>query len=540
MINKLSRYVKKKLRYLSLILEYSFSRGKKKAIRASIKSIADIKGQAEFSGTIYTNFPPDGTELVIRKFRQEQMIFATTMALYPLREIRGFFFLLMRPILGIRCCRFVARTDAPWADLPSSIYSIAIRNAEARAQIVFPQSKHELIISPDDDYSLYIFNDDVVQAARLELFKFGRAGIEDLQQYARQQRVKEITCVVSEYTNSARDNGLALFRHLRTEASRIDAYYVIERKNLDGFSVDQPGVLEFGSIEHLKRCIDAQVAAFSHHRAYAYPRLIYKIDPERYRSARTLFLQHGVTALKRSVQRHYRKGRAQYSAVAVCSSMERRIFLDEFDYRHNEVFVTGFARHDALFVSSTSRRAEDRILVFPTWRAGLEKMTSAEAESTEFVSEWRALLRRLKDESGMKIIFMLHPIIHRHVGLFEGYAHDKIQPNKFQRELLKARCLITDYSSVCFDALYADVPVVMFQFDRESYGLERDAFIDIHTQLPGKAALTAEAAMAAVNNLKATGWMVGADQHRELYFDRRDGNNCSRTADVIRTLALTT
>ena len=56
--------------------------------------------------------------------------------------------------------------------------------------------------------------------------------------------------------------------------------------------------------------------------------------------------------------------------------------------------------------------------------------------------------------------------------------------------LMRCRMLITDYSSVSWDILYQDKPVLFYQFDLDKYNEAHGSYLDMHTELFGDRAET--------------------------------------------------
>lgn len=96
-----------------------------------------------------------------------------------------------------------------------------------------------------------------------------------------------------------------------------------------------------------------------------------------------VFLQNGVTALKR-VDFFYGKGKpGSCDLFVVTSEKEKQIVIDNFDYEPDEVINTGFARWDVL--KDKSQNSHD-ILVMPTWRSWLEGASDREFEESLTIS----------------------------------------------------------------------------------------------------------------------------------------------------------
>jgi hypothetical protein len=488
------------------------------------------------SGRIMLNYTPQKVMFIVRKFREETFIeeFPLQISAPITNSLRGWIGRMLR----LTYHDFTVVLDFPWADSPSSIFGTAISVDDNVVSFrTLPEALQ--ILSDDQAGRTYcVFIEPSVRVLRIEMYHFGSDVVEALKTYSESPRAHELGVVLGEYTNTARDNGRALFEWLRANAPDVQASYVIEPNNLDEYDTGQPGVVAFGSRAHLERCLDARVCAFTHHRGYIYPSIVNMIAPDRYNATRTIFMQHGVTAMKRSVATHYNRNRVGYSAVLVCSQMEHRIFCDHFSYEPGEVCVTGFPRHDNLLRKAKDAKVDqNQVLFFPTWRPGLEKMTTEAVADHAFFVQWKLAMKGVAD-MGLRRVLILHPMLYRHQSLFEGHVDEIRKPTSFQDSLVRSACLVTDYSSVSFDALFLKKPVFLLQFDQEEFGLREEAFIDVDTQLPGHASLTVGLLLQAMKAAKAGDWAFDLNMQRDLYFDYGDDQNSARVLNLIRTLGM--
>lgn len=489
------------------------------------------------SGRILLNQITKEVSFIVRKFREETISEEFPLVISPAPSgLRG----RIGKLLRLTWHDFTVVVDFPWADLPSSIFGTAF---SADGNIVsFRTLPGALQIHSDDvvGRTWCVFIEPSVRVLRIEMYHFGSDVVEALRTRSESPRPAKLGVVLGEYTNTARDNARALFEWLRDNVPDVRASYIIEPHNLDDYDTEQPGVLAFGSRAHLERCLDARVCAFTHHRGYIYPSIIRMIAPERYDTTQTIFMQHGITAMKKSVARHYNHKRVGYSAVLVCSQAEHRIIRDHFSYEAEAVVVTGFPRYDNLYHKARGAKADrNQVLFFPTWRPGLEKMTTEDVAGHAFFAQWKLAMDGAGD-MGLRRVLILHPMLFRHQSLFESHVDEIHKPTSFQDSLVQSACLVTDYSSVSFDALFLEKPVFLLQFDQEEYGLREDAFIDVDTQLPGHASLTVDGFLQKLKAARAGNWAFDLKMQRNLYFDSGDDRNSARVLDLIRALAART
>ena len=89
-----------------------------------------------------------------------------------------------------------------------------------------------------------------------------------------------------------------------------------------------------------------------------------------------LFLQHGVTALKRVHPIFGMKGSSPMTHFTTTSRFEHKIIVENFGYEDGDAPILGFTRWDVL--EDTSKPEEKIILAMPTWRSWLEEKSAEE------------------------------------------------------------------------------------------------------------------------------------------------------------------
>jgi len=106
--------------------------------------------------------------------------------------------------------------------------------------------------------------------------------------------------------------------------------------------------------------------------------------------------------------------------------------------------------------------------------------------------------------------------------------------------IIHAAALITDYSSIAFNAAYLHVPVVYFQFDQEEYQqlhTERPGYFEYERDGFGPVAVTVGDAVSEITGILDGG---AADEYRERVaqaFPVRDGRNRERVYEAMREAA---
>jgi CDP-glycerol glycerophosphotransferase (TagB/SpsB family) len=273
------------------------------------------------------------------------------------------------------------------------------------------------------------------------------------------------------------------------------------------------------------------------------------------------FLQHGV--IKDDLSRWLNpKGVDLF--VTSTPQEQASIAGDEtpYSYTSKEAKMTGLPRFDRLREVGAQVSVEDRdlILVCPTWRQWLNPPLEVGSQrrevydefyASEYVQQWLAFLkddrlRELSERSGLKIGFMPHPNIQPALGRMELPAH--IEPIEFagndvQQVMARAAVMVTDYSSMAFNAAYLNRPVVYFQFDAklalEGAHVGRPGYFEYERDGFGPVTTVASDAVAAVVDAVT----VDAKRPAPLYqtridvtFPERDGKCCERTTAAIEAM----
>lgn len=337
--------------------------------------------------------------------------------------------------------------------------------------------------------------------------------------------------VFMDRANLAGDNAEHLYRWVRRHRPEINAWFVLRQDSPDWRRLAAEGfrLVAYGTVEH-QLLLHAAVEYLSSHAGVDVfrprgDRLIAR-DPR----WRFTFLQHGVIHNDLSIWLNNQRldlfvtsTNDEYAAIAGDDS--------PYAFTSQEVVLTGMPRHDELRRLSIERPWDERsgILIAPTWRNSLflpaarpgePRMPHPDFATSEYVTAIAALLgderlRAAAESMGGEIVFLPHPnigahfpaeLIPRHVRM-TSYARENVQ-----QLLTSSRVFVTDYSSVAFDAAYADTAVVYFQFDAGSifgsnhtlhegyFDFERDGFGVVATTLDS----AVDALVSAFSDREAT------------------------------------
>ena len=359
---------------------------------------------------------------------------------------------------------------------------------------------------------------------------------------------RHIQLVYEKFCMMAQDNGYYFFKycmdHEEEKRQNNHIYYVItkdapDRKKLDAY---QSHLVDFMSIRHMIYMIAAELLVSTDTRNHLYAMRQRGSILKRYlRKKPLVFLQHGVTALKK-VDFFYGKGKSgSCKLLVVTSDFEKKIVEDYFGYAEDEIVNSGFARWDVLEDKSEGLR---EILIMPTWRAWLENVTLEEFKESDYFHNYMALLNSPRfhcflEKNDLLANFYLHSKFREFIQDF-SVESDRIRLIVFGEEpanelMMRCKMLVTDYSSVCWDVFYLDKPVVFFQFDRDKYMEAHGSYLDMDRELFGDCAQDVDGLLTYMERCADDHFVVRPEYEKmqKSFYKYFDDQNSRRICDAI-------
>ena len=135
------------------------------------------------------------------------------------------------------------------------------------------------------------------------------------------------------------------------------------------------------------------------------------------------------------------------------------------------------------------------------------------------------------------IIIKLHPFCKEKYKIDEKYKDriiDLSNADELNDLLFVTDLLITDYSSVVFEASLLDIPMLFYAFDLDEYIENRDFYYDFKEFIPGKTVKTQDELITAVKNNDFESEKI--ENFKHTFFDDIDGKSSQRVADKIISL----
>jgi CDP-glycerol glycerophosphotransferase (TagB/SpsB family) len=309
-----------------------------------------------------------------------------------------------------------------------------------------------------------------------------------------------------------------LFEYLASQPNQ-DPYWLSASSEVSGaIGARYPGrVLNPWSWRALRLGLTAEWMGFSHSR--------YDLGYFAYlRRRRFIYLNHGVPLKTMGFAKAYRdpatrNAARSMAAISCCSEYEAGLWATAFRLPLQSMWVTGSPRNDRLFADDPTRhhllgtsKHQKIILYAPTYReSGVlpSYLPVPDLDPSD-------LLRLLEAHDAVLLIRPHYYEWQAAKAMVEDIGSSRIRLADESRvpevnELLPiVDVLITDYSSIYFDFLLLDRPIIFSCFDRDDYERERGFMIDYEANTPGAKVRTAGELLAELNGL-----LLGHDAHRQ-------------------------
>lgn len=278
------------------------------------------------------------------------------------------------------------------------------------------------------------------------------------------------------------DNGYYQFKHDIKKKDGIKRYYVSRdsksflKKNFNKKELKY--VVQYQSLKHKILFLNADKILTSFRDLEMYSPFINSYNwYNDLLNFEVIYLQHGI--LHCHTPWIYSKEANLIDKVVISSNFEYNNFIDNYNYLSQDLIMSGMPRLD-INKSIKEKNRQKRILIALSWRInlmgeyknGMYAPNNSKYLKSEYYKEVNDLLNSKKFNEMLKkenIIcdFMPHPIFRVYTNLF-NLDNSNIEfiknatPSDYD-------LIITDYSSIVFDYVYAGVPVMYFVPDYDLY-----------------------------------------------------------------------
>jgi CDP-glycerol glycerophosphotransferase (TagB/SpsB family) len=231
----------------------------------------------------------------------------------------------------------------------------------------------------------------------------------------------------------------------------------------------------------------------------------------------------------------------QFDRIVVTGERLTDVFASAFGVARDRIVVTGYPRNDALFGAipgfdvGQNRSLYDEIAAddgptlayLPTYRDG----DRPPADAIDF-----AALDELLGARDATLLVKFHPFEQPDLDV-DAFDNVRFLPAEFDvyPAFGHVDALVTDYSSIYFDFLLLDRPIVFYAYDRAAYSADHGFYVDYDTHAPGPIVTEFDGLLSALDRC-LDGDDSYADERaavREAVFDHVDGNAAARVVTAV-------
>lgn len=358
--------------------------------------------------------------------------------------------------------------------------------------------------------------------------------------------------LLCEDKNEARDNGYWFYRYIRMNHPKQDCVYAINSNSVDYPKVADLGkVVEYGTLRHWIYYLAANWNISSQKGGKPNAPIAYFLEVYGILKNKRCFLQHGV--IKDDLTWLYYN--VTKMSIFCCGAYpEYKYIKERYGYPKGAVQYLGLCRFDNLHDICTASDSK-MILIMPTWREWIadedyrlrEYEGTTDIPQTNYFKMWNLFLNdnridEIAKTGGVKFLFYPHRNMQKYLEYFttsnKSLTIADWREYDVQSLLKQCSMLITDYSSVFFDAAYMKKPILFYQFDYEIFRTAQygEGYFDYKNNPFGKSVADCDSLFSYLEAIVRSDFSTSEayqKAHRE-YFPNYDTNNCERTYNAIK------
>lgn len=255
-----------------------------------------------------------------------------------------------------------------------------------------------------------------------------------------------------------------------------------------------------------------------------------------------IFLQHGIIFMKNlGINSTFIKGReAEPDYMVVSSDYEKEVVMDMLNLPEERLLKTGLVLYSKLGYKHITNSSEDYITIMYTWKPYEEYLSNFE-DSTYYknlIEVYQMLVKYIDKD---KIRIVAHPKV---FDLLESTdLNNIIWKDSISSCLESTKLLITDYSSVCYNAFYQGAGVLFYQPDLLVYEKENGKLIPNDDEYIGKRAFNINELENIIKNSIIKNSIILENVRNKKYEENyskinefSDGKNADRLVKELKKL----
>ncbi len=250
-----------------------------------------------------------------------------------------------------------------------------------------------------------------------------------------------------------------------------------------------------------------------------------------------VFLQHGVmymVSLNSKLRTGFKKKRNyKLHRTVVSSEAEAQHFIDMGGMKRDDLYITGLAKYDTSYKHDDA----DKIIIMPTWRRWESNQAKEDVEQTGYFKMLERMYAAVPDEIKEKVIILPHPLIAELFKNEHTLGNHFLMAESYDEVFRDCKLLITDYSSIAYDAFYRGANVVFDWMDldecMEHYGEETHLMLNDDNVFGAACRTPDELAKAIQDAYNREQSKEDIERYRQIV-EFHDGKNSERIIECLK------
>ena len=175
-----------------------------------------------------------------------------------------------------------------------------------------------------------------------------------------------------------------------------------------------------------------------------------------------------MVSLNSEMRTGFRNAGMRLQRTVVSSELEAEHFIELAGMKREDLYITGLAKFD----NSYRHEDADRIVIMLTWRRWETNQARDDLRDTGYYHMTERIFNAVPAELRDKVIILPHPLMaDRFAAVRSDMGGHIVTGQSYDRILRDTDLLITDYSSIAYDAFYRGANVI-FCWDEKDECME--------------------------------------------------------------------
>lgn len=367
--------------------------------------------------------------------------------------------------------------------------------------------------------------------------------------FTKKKSGKKIALVGGNLGEKYEDNAAVYHKYLlNNHKEQVTAYWMYDPKT--SYAKDQKieNAVPLGSFKNYLLFFQADYTFHGHSLLYD---IVPSADKFLFLNRKTIIthVSHGIEGFKKILIQKEDVPLLKRTDYFNCASQyEYELKLNKWKIPEKKLILTGFPRFDRYPPNQPSKEVKN-ILMMMTWREWLFDLTKEEFIESPYFKNTTGLLKhqgiqQLLTDHNLHLNIALHPFMKKFESYFTGLTDNEhgIKFLDFNQETIEYSIdhndmLLTDITSVSWDFLYLNKPIIFYMFDQQEYLEKRGTYLNLDSDLYGYKADSIDHVYEYLKKIieeKITynEWYPKASD----YIDYFDQDNCKRLTERVMGL----